>query len=67
MARYQVVKGSQTAHCCFEATVVDTATPLRDSGDEPMEWFEDVCECLSVEHAEMIAKALNATSTPVDN
>lgn len=62
--RYVVVSGSETAHCCFEATVVDTARP-RVIGGKPFapngaQRYENVCECLDVEDAEMIANALNA-------
>lgn len=53
--RYQVVEGSQSAHCCFEATVVDTTKPLKYGSG-----FDQVCECLEVTDAERIAEALNA-------
>jgi len=46
--RYSVVAGSVTAHCCFEATVVDTTR-----GGEP------VCECLDETYAVIICAALN--------
>jgi hypothetical protein len=64
MERYKVVDGSISAHCCFQATVVDTRKPvmvrnvpyIRDG--EPQ--FESVCECFEVEDAELICAALNA-------
>jgi hypothetical protein len=60
-ARYRVVEGSQSAHCCFEATVVDTTRPLMVAGEHYLGRFEEVCECFEVEDAELIAAALNAT------
>lgn len=54
--RYQVVEESQSGHCCFDFTVVDTQTPhplYRDL-------FDAVCECFEAEQAELIAAALNA-------
>ncbi len=47
--RYRVVPGSQSHHCCFEWTVVDTTKPTMIGGKH---WagkngpeFEAVCEC----------------------
>jgi hypothetical protein len=57
--RYQVVEGSQTSHCCFVATVVDTAK----IGPRVVD-FEEVCECFEVEAAHRICKALNAQENP---
>lgn len=54
--RYKAVEGSESGHCCFEATVVDTQTPIRNKYDE----FDEVCECFSMEIAQEIADALNA-------
>lgn len=55
--RYKAIKDSQTAHCCFEATVVDTNKPRSlYPGDEK---FTDICECFDMEDAERIAAALN--------
>jgi hypothetical protein len=65
--RYQVVLGSESAHCCFEATVVDTTRPILDRSGKPMNYdgrvhYEAVCECFEQDDAQMIAKALNAAS-----
>lgn len=67
MARYAIYNGSQSAHCCFEATVVDTTKPdiicgehYKDSGPDGQYHYEAVCECFSVEDAELVCKALNA-------
>lgn len=48
--RYQVLKGSESAHCCFEYTVLDT---LRTQGGSAM------CECFYKADAEKICEALN--------
>jgi hypothetical protein len=54
MKRYRVIAGSQSGHCCFDATVVDTTKPIPQS-----DRFEEVCECFEVEQATLIANALN--------
>lgn len=53
--RYQVVTQSESGHCCFEATVVDTEKPHPYYKDK----FDWICECFDVEQAELIADALN--------
>lgn len=47
--RYIVVDGSESAHCCFEATVVDTSRLTH----------VNICECFDFEEAVLIAEALN--------
>lgn len=66
MERYQVYPDSVSAHCCFEATVVDTLKPqmiggthYKDSRGELQ--YEGVCECINAEDARLVCKALNAT------
>lgn len=55
LPRYIWKKGSESGHCCFEATVVDThSTEYHASGD----W---ICECFDEKDAEKICAALNAT------
>lgn len=56
--RYKAVEGSKTAHCCFEATVVDTLASIDD--------FAWVWECFDMENAQKIADALNAADTATD-
>lgn len=51
--RYKVIKGSESGHCCFEATVVDTHVQTLGHDD----W---VCECFDLPRAHQIAEALNA-------
>mgnify|MGYP001570501518 CR=1 FL=1 len=62
MSRYKVIEGSQSYHCCFCATIVDTTKPLEqfegfDDFDLPE--YDSVCECFDIETAEMICAALN--------
>jgi hypothetical protein len=67
MSRYAVYKGSQSAHCCFEATVVDTTKPdiiggkhYRDSDERGGQYhYEAICECFEMADAERICAALN--------
>ena len=58
--RFRVVDGSQSAHCCFAATVVDTTQPVMVGGEHYNEQFESVCECFKEDDAKKIAEALNA-------
>ena len=59
MQRYQVIAESQSNHCCFSATVIDTAKPNTSIGAAGE--FEIVCECFSLEDANKVADALNAS------
>lgn len=56
--RFKVIDGSQSAHCCFEATVVDTTKPGWGAGR-----YEPVCECFERADAEKIAAALSAADS----
>jgi len=63
--RYTIYKGSQSWHCCFAATVVDTTKPEIRGGEHYKDQtgqlqYESVCECFTIEDAERIADALNA-------
>ena len=53
--RYKVVAGSDSCHCCFEHTVVDTRS---NTGYEPKP-HSTVCETFNEEDATRIAMALN--------
>lgn len=57
--RYKIIKGSQSAHCCFDWTIVDTTRPVIIGGKQYEGQFEAVCECFQEEDAKLIAKALN--------
>lgn len=60
MVRYKVVEGSQSCHCCFDYTVVDTHNPVMIGGRQYRDQFEQVCECFYEVDANMICDALNA-------
>lgn len=60
--RFIVVKGSQSAHCCFEYTVVDTTKPMMIGGERYGDQFDPLCECFEAEDAERICAALNAAT-----
>jgi hypothetical protein len=57
--RYKVVEGSQSAHCCFSATVIDSANEIRSPDGRRLDYFDAVCECISSIDAEFVARALN--------
>ena len=50
--RYEVVKGSELGHCCISATVIDTK--IQSTIDNI------ICECIEIEHANIVCDALNA-------
>lgn len=61
--RYLVVDGSDTGHCCFRFTVVDTLKPNMANGKQ-MEidgklYYDAICETFNREEADMVANALN--------
>jgi hypothetical protein len=58
--RYRAIEGSQSAHCCFEATVIDSSKLMNRFPDDDR--FEVVCECFELGDAEKIAAALNAAN-----
>lgn len=58
--RYKVVPESASAHCCFEATVLDMEKPQYASDGRTLIGHDQVCECFELADAEMIAAALNA-------
>ena len=60
--RYKVVDGSQSCHCCFSYTVVDTTKPVIIGGEHYESQYEAVCECFDAADAKAICDALNAYS-----
>lgn len=65
MPRYEVRDGSESAHCCFQSTVVDTSKPEFIGGEHYKHpggqyAYKAVCECFSEDDAEKICSALNA-------
>jgi len=64
-ARYLVIKGSKSAHCCFTHTVVDTMEPVIGGDGKQMVLpegavYETICECFCEEDADTVCAALNA-------
>jgi hypothetical protein len=66
MERYAIYNGSQSCHCCFEATVVDMTKPIiidgehyKDNGPDGQYHYQAVCECFCLAQAELVCKALN--------
>lgn len=56
--RFQVIEGSESGHCCFDATVVDTHV-VRLPGSSVKNNFAWVCECMDLDAANTIAELLN--------
>lgn len=59
--RYKVPVGSQSGHCCFDYTVVDTLKPHPVYASQGL--FDPICETFSEEEAHAVARALNAATT----
>lgn len=57
--RYTVVNESQSCHCCFKYTVVDTNDPVILNGKHYNNRYEPMCETFTKEDAELICAALN--------
>lgn len=65
--RYAIYGGSQSMHCCFEATVVDTSKPdivsgKHYQGSDGQYHYEPVCECFTMDDAIKVCAALNAVT-----
>ena len=63
-SRYIIYIGSKSAHCCFEATVMDATKPEMIGGEHYKDrsgqfHYETICECFSLEDAELVCIALN--------
>ena len=59
--RYKVLAGSQSGHCCFDYTVVDTLKPHPVYASQGL--FDAICETFREEKAHAVARALNAATT----
>ena len=59
--RYKVLAGSQSGHCCFDYTVVDTLKPHPVYASQGL--FDAICETFREEEAHAVARALNAATT----
>lgn len=53
--RYKIVEGSESGHCCFYYTVVDSSQKEYEHGKK----FKSVAECFDDEDAKSVCKALN--------
>ena len=60
--RYSIREGSESGHCCFKATVVDTSKPYMIGKEHYPDCYVEVCECFNIEDAEKICAALNAAN-----
>lgn len=58
--RYKIVDESQSVHCCFRKTVVDTTRPVMIHGAHHDGKYEPMCECIDEEAAPVICDAINA-------
>ena len=61
--RYKIIPGSQSGHCCFEFTVVDTDRPWFNARGEPFtdegeQLYEAICECYDEADAKRVCDAL---------
>lgn len=71
--RYAWQSGSQSGHCCFEATVVDTSKPEKDingqklTDDNGLLIYFPVCECFDEECAVLICASLNEREVARDS
>lgn len=62
-SRYVVQNDPESGHdCCFSATVVDTQPKGQRAGSS-----DPLCDCYTVEDAERICAALNATEDKADD
>ena len=53
--RYEIREDSQSGHCCFQFTVVDTSRPHQFNDGQ----FEAMCETFELPEANKICEALN--------
>ena len=58
-ARYAVVSGSKSGHCCFAWSVIDLTKPIYNPDGSLLD-DDPVCECFVEADARRIALLLNA-------
>lgn len=59
-SRYRAVRGSESGHCCFEATVIDLKKPeYHPFHGYFYGYYEGICETFDFDDAVTIAAALN--------
>jgi hypothetical protein len=62
--RYKLVEESDSGHCCFKASILDTDKPIRrGDGSIVEDQFESVCECFELDSAKKILGLLIATDS----
>lgn len=66
MSRYKIVKGSESAHCCFDYTIVDSDTISMTYRDGSVD-YKTMCECFDLEEAQVILDALNRVNDNAEN
>lgn len=64
--RYEVRLGSESCHCCFEATIVDRTQPIMIDGEHYNDSYVSVCECLDEGVAHSLCRLLNETGGAFD-
>lgn len=70
MTVYHVVSGSNSGHCCFEASVVSPDRPQRRNDGSPatnpdgVPHLESICECFERRDADTICLVLNEAESP---
>lgn len=62
MSRYVVEEGSNSGHCCFKFSVMDSTRKVITLENGGKQSPEAVCECYEAAEANMIADALNRAS-----
>lgn len=67
MNRYTVEKGSDSGHCCFQWSVIDTSIVLGVHVSNDNYYYKCVCECCDEEDAENICNLLNKSVDSVDH
>ena len=68
--RYQIRRGSQSSHCCFVATVVDTYAVIgygRAKSGRNYHLYETVAEFFDRSMARLTCNALNAAASVASN
>jgi len=64
--RFIVKDGSNSGHCCFEYSVIDTYRKPFKYDDGGISEPYAVCECFYKQEAEEICRALNSIETKIE-
>ena len=57
--RYKIRQGSQSAHCCFAFTIVDSENPEGFVDQYGYRHYDVICEAFEQSEAELVCAALN--------